>query len=117
MNSSSLRGKSKLERSFMLYWEALGLAELESEFQFDPDRKWRFDFAAPAARVAVEIEGGVWSKGRHTRGAGFVADCEKYNSAALKGWAVFRLASGYWHPRLLKEIAAYIRLRELGELR
>jgi hypothetical protein len=41
-------------------------------------------------RVAVEVEGGAFSGGRHTRGMGFVADCEKYNVAALDGWLVLR---------------------------
>lgn len=38
----------------------------------------------------MEIEGGVWSMGRHTRGSGFVKDMEKYNAAASLGWRVFR---------------------------
>ena len=44
--------------------------------------------------AAVEIEGGTWSGGRHTRGAGYEADCIKYNIATLKGWRVLRFTSG-----------------------
>lgn len=40
--------------------------------------------------VALEREGGVWTRGRHTRGKGFEADAIKYAEAALKGWTVFR---------------------------
>jgi hypothetical protein len=58
------------------------------EFMFHPDRKWRFDFYFPQAKVAVEIEGGAG--GRHQRIAGFRADCVKYNAAALMGIRVFR---------------------------
>lgn len=60
------------------------------EFKFHPERRWRFDFAWPENKVAMEIEGGVWSRGRHTRGSGFVKDIEKYNAAASLGWRVFR---------------------------
>lgn len=60
------------------------------EYQFHPGRRWRFDYAFPLHMVAVEIEGGAWTNGRHTRGKGFVADLEKYNAAALLGWQLLR---------------------------
>jgi hypothetical protein len=71
------------------------------EFYFArPLRRWRFDFAWPKERVAVEIEGGHWTNGRHTRGSGFRDDCEKYSEAAIRGWCVIRatadmVRSGY----------------------
>ena len=64
-----------------------------TEHRFHKERKWRFDFAWPVSKIAVEVEGGTWSKGRHTRGAGFANDCEKYNSATLLGWRVYRFTS------------------------
>lgn len=60
------------------------------EHRFDAVRRWRFDFAWVRQRVAVEIEGGAWTQGRHTRGVGFGADCAKYNAATLAGWRVLR---------------------------
>jgi very-short-patch-repair endonuclease len=63
------------------------------EHRFHPTRKWRFDFAWPANRLACEVEGGTWIHGRHTRGAGFTADCEKYNEAAADGWTVIRVTA------------------------
>jgi very-short-patch-repair endonuclease len=63
------------------------------EHRFHPTRKWRFDFAWPANRLACEVEGGVYTNGRHTRGAGFTADCEKYNEAAADGWTVIRVTA------------------------
>jgi hypothetical protein len=62
----------------------------EREHQFHPARKWRFDLAWPALMVAFECEGGVWGRGRHTSGAGYSADCEKYSIAAALGWTVIR---------------------------
>ena len=61
-----------------------------SEYRFDKIRKWRFDFCYPEYKIACELEGGVWSMGRHTRGSGFIKDCEKYNSAVLQGWKILR---------------------------
>lgn len=63
---------------------------IRMEYRFNLERKWRFDYAIPDHMIAVEVEGGVWTGGRHTRGAGFVADMEKYNSAAALGWTLIR---------------------------
>jgi very-short-patch-repair endonuclease len=60
------------------------------EYHFHPTRKWRFDAAFPSAKVALEIEGGVWQYGRHNRASGFLKDMEKYNEAAALGWRVIR---------------------------
>ncbi len=61
------------------------------EHRFHPERRWRFDFALPAFCIAIEVEGGVWTRGRHVRGRGFAADAEKYNEAAILGWRVLRV--------------------------
>jgi len=62
----------------------------EIEFKFFKTRQWKFDFAWPHDFVALEVEGGTYSGGRHTRGKGFSEDCEKYNTAAIMGWTVIR---------------------------
>jgi len=62
-----------------------------AEYRFHPPRRWRFDWAWPRHKLALEIEGGVWTKGRHTRGKGYLADCEKYNQANLDGWCLLRV--------------------------
>ena len=82
---------SALEAQFSLVLLAHGLKDnFEREYRFHPERKWRFDFADPVNKVAVEIDGGVFGNGRHSRGAGFRSDCEKLNAAAALGWRVFR---------------------------
>ena len=72
----------------------MGLPAPETEYKFHPERKWRYDYAWPDAKVALEVEGGVWSGGRHTSARGFLKDMEKYNAAAALGWKVLRTTPG-----------------------
>lgn len=65
----------------------------EQEYKFHPIRKWRADFFITGTKILVEVEGGIWSGGRHTRGKGFIADMEKYNSATELGYSVFRYST------------------------
>ena len=60
--------------------------EPERQYCGIPGRRFRFDFAWPAERICLEVMGGVWSRGRHTRGQGYTDDCEKASLAALEGW-------------------------------
>ncbi len=83
---------SAIEEIFALHCKAHKIA-IEREYRFHPTRKWRFDAAIPALKIAIEIEGGVWTNGRHTRGSGAIADMEKYNEAAKLGWFVYRFHS------------------------
>lgn len=86
--------ESVLEAIFNNQVRVVGLsAGMEREHRFHPSRKWRFDFAWPESKVAVEVEGGHWTGGRHTRGAGFEADCEKYMEAMVMGWRVLRVTA------------------------
>jgi very-short-patch-repair endonuclease len=70
---------------------------VEKEYVFHPTRKWRADWSIPSHKIIIEEEGGVWKKnggGRHNRGAGFIADMEKYNTATAMGWRIFRIVPG-----------------------
>jgi len=60
------------------------------EYKFHPVRKWRIDLAWPEAKIAVEVEGGIYLYGAHVRPAQFEKDCEKYNELALLGWILLR---------------------------
>jgi len=87
------REPSDLERTFATLWRQIGGPDLVPEYQFLPPRRWRFDFAHPGTLVAVELEGGVHTNGRHVRAEGFTKDCEKYNAATADGWALFRFTA------------------------
>lgn len=65
----------------------------EQEYKFHPKRKWRADFLIIGTKILVEVEGGIWSGGRHTRGKGYIGDMEKYNSAAMMGFIVLRFST------------------------
>lgn len=49
----------------------------------------------PQYKIAVEVDGAVFTRGRHTRGMGFINDCMKTNEAARLGYKVFRFPSQY----------------------
>lgn len=89
------RPKSELEATFAYYLTILApdLPEPTREHRFHAVRKFRFDFAWIPQKVAVELEGGTFSGGRHVRGIGFETDCIKYNLAAAEGWVVFRFTT------------------------
>jgi len=88
---------------------AAGLPEPALEFFFAKDdlgREWRADLAYPSEWILIEIEGGTWVRGRHSRGAGYEGDCEKYDVATLMGYRVYRFTSNQVKrgivPRVIK---------------
>jgi len=81
-----------------------------AEYRFAPPRKWRFDFANPQRQIAIEIEGGVYTRGRHTRPTGFLRDIEKYNTATLQGWRVLRCT-----PQTFAELLPRVRDLQIEE--
>ena len=84
---------STLELLMAAQIETARLPAPHTEYHFHPIRQWRFDFAWPAQKIAVEVEGGTYVKGRHTRSKGFRNDCEKYGEASIMGWRVLRFPS------------------------
>ena len=71
------------------------------EYRFDPERKWRLDWAWPEPiKVGVEVDGGVFAPGggRHAKDA----DREKTNALAAAGWLVFRFS-----PQMLENDPTY----------
>jgi len=65
--------------------------EFYSEVMFHHKRRWRFDYACSEHGIAIEVEGGVYTNGRHVRSTGYVKDMEKYNYASALGWHIIRV--------------------------
>lgn len=89
MGDTLMVKKSELEKDFLEAWEEHGPTgyELVNELKFCDGRRWKFDFAVPTHMIAIELEG---LNGRHQSNAGFIKDCEKYNTATSMGWRVLR---------------------------
>lgn len=82
---------SYLEMQFERVIARQQLPEPVREYKF---KRWRFDFAWPKLKVAVEIDGGTFAgtklPGNHAIGKRYQKDCIKNNAAQLEGWAVLR---------------------------
>ena len=92
---AAIKGAQARAKRFQAYCQAHGLPRPYAEYPFWPGRKFRFDFAwffgNTVAGVALECDGGTWRGGRHTTGAGWATDAEKFNEAQLRGWVVLRV--------------------------
>ncbi len=83
---------SSLEDMLALIIRADKLPTPERQFRFC-ERLWRFDFAWPEVKVVVDVQGGIWNRGGHVRGRGYLNDCEKLNTAILLGYKVLYVCS------------------------
>lgn len=119
---------SNLESLLAHQLTSIGLTGFEREYRWAAERvgtgrglrqrladarlkDWRFDFAWPEYKLAVEIEGGAWIEGRHNRGQGFHDDLVKYGTAQVHGWTVYRCDG-----QLVRSGEALNRIQQLLEL-
>lgn len=101
---------SKPERELALHIRLSGLPEPETEHRFHDKRKWRLDFAWPALKIGVEVQGGGRGRGRHHRNEGYRRDCEKLAFAVMEGWKLI-----YVVPEQIKSGEALHWITELIE--
>jgi very-short-patch-repair endonuclease len=85
---------------FQQLCKSAGLPVPETEYRFYSKRQWRADFAWPDKKLILEVEGGAWTGGRHTRGSGYIKDLEKYNTMAMLGYRLIRVV-----PKSLHSVA------------
>lgn len=89
-------------------------APWRTEYRFDDKREWRFDYSHSGLMLAVEINGGVYVQGRHTRGEGFKGDMQKLNAAQLQGWTVLQYTP-QMGKAMLRDVKIYIDQRRSHE--
>ncbi len=93
--------ESYLERIASALIKDAGIKPPIKEFRFCPDRRWRADFVwvfDPAENkkhkgVILEINGAVWTKGKHTYGKQLLDEYEKLNTASMDGWIVIQVGN------------------------
>lgn len=84
----------------------------EKEFKFCKDRNWRFDYAYPEKKLAIECDGGVWSNhSRHTRGSGYIKDLEKFNAAAILGWRILKYTPDQLGSNAIDDLKIILKLK------
>lgn len=83
---------SNLESLLLFQLQALKIEPIR-EFRFHQKRRWRFDFAYPEIKMAIEVQGGVFTNGAHVRGAFYQKEMEKFRIAAMHGWKVLPYTS------------------------
>lgn len=107
-------GGPSLSERFLLHLRCLGVPEPVRELAFHPSRRWRFDLAWPTWKLAAEVDGGTYARGRasgHTSITGMARDREKDAEAAILGWSVIRVDAVHvdngigadWVRRWIKE--------------
>ncbi len=82
---------SRLELALLLQCKAAGLPDPAREVALLEGRRFRADFVWREARLVVEVQGGTYVRGRHSRPRGQRADCEKLNLLQLDGWRVLQV--------------------------
>lgn len=86
-----MTANSFLEDQLLYQIRALGLPEPEREYRGAvPGRRYRFDFAWPARRLLIEVQGATYTRGAHSTGSGIARDMDKLNLATLNGWRVLQ---------------------------
>lgn len=92
---------------------AAGVSEPVPEYQFAKHigRRWAADYCWPLHKLILEVQGGIWTQGRHVRGAALIAEYEKLSEAAILGYRVLlctpdELRNGVAMDRVIRALGA-----------
>lgn len=85
---------SALEAALRSALEASDLRGWVAQYRLpESERRFSWDFAFPASRLLIDVQGAVFVKGAHSTGAGIARDAAKLNEATLCGYRVLLLLS------------------------
>ena len=89
-----MKQESQLEKEFRFQLMAYEIP-FEQEVKLIPGRRYQYDFVIPETNIAIELQGGTWSKNKmgHNSGSGIRRDCEKSNLAQQHGYRLFKFTS------------------------
>lgn len=105
---------TKLPAKISAACRAAGIQEPVRELPHIPGRRFRLDFAWPDHKIGLEVQGGIWTRGRHSRGTGQLGDMEKNNLGIIHGWRVFQCPPGAEAKTILDFIAKAIKESNQG---
>lgn len=94
---------------FEAIWRLLDGPPLETEFKFHDERQWRNDYLHRPTKTIIELDGGVYSGGRHVRPKGFIDDCVKLNEATMLGYFLIRIPTGFATEHYIGRIIQHLR--------
>jgi very-short-patch-repair endonuclease len=102
--STKAKPKPKVdyEGEFAAKLNELGIEGFVRQFHFHPFNAFTFDFAWPALKVAVEVNGGQWARfgGRHNNDN----SRERLNEALALGWKVLLITPEMMHDPLYWDV-------------
>jgi very-short-patch-repair endonuclease len=85
------------EALFAFQLQASGAPQWERQYRFAHElgREWRWDFAWPGLKLAVEIQGGIWKKGggAHSHPTDILRNMAKHNDGAKLGWRLLQFST------------------------
>ena len=125
-SNNTISEKEKLEREFRFYWKALGdgttLTEQHRGILSHINKKGRtiytghkFDFAVPELKLAIEIQGGIFGRGRHVRPQGYHNDRKKLRLAMMQGWIILEYTTIDFKPEhisaMIEEVGVFLKMR------
>lgn len=85
------KAKALIQETFFLLLDQVDISRPHPEYIFHRERLWRCDYCWIEQKIILEVEGGIFIQGRHSRGAGMKADFTKYNEAAIYGYRILKV--------------------------